>query len=100
MLDKAGQDPRLTPRLLREKAEQKLNLPKGELKAKREEIKEMIVQWYLEKKDREDEATRAVMKALAKIGKVSGLAPAVFKGIKEMDSDEERIVELRKRYIN
>ena len=29
LLNKAGRDPRLTPRLLREKAEQKLNIEKG-----------------------------------------------------------------------
>eukprot|EP01031_Cornospumella_fuschlensis_P027568 gene27568-33295_t len=97
LLDKAGEDPRLTPRLLREKAEQKLNMPRGDLKAKREEIKDMIVKWYIEKKEREEEITRTVMKMLAKIGKVAGLAPAIFKGMKEMDSDEQRILELRKR---
>ena len=29
LLNKAGRDPRLTPRLLREKTEQKLSFPKG-----------------------------------------------------------------------
>ena len=32
LLNKAGRDPRLTPRLLREKAEQKLSFPKGKYK--------------------------------------------------------------------
>lgn len=31
LLDKAGKDPRLTPRILREKAEQKLHLEIGRL---------------------------------------------------------------------
>jgi hypothetical protein len=35
LLDKAGKDPRLTPRILREKAEQRLSLNKGDLKSKR-----------------------------------------------------------------
>ena len=31
LLNKAGRDPRLTPRLLREKTEQKLSIPKGKI---------------------------------------------------------------------
>eukprot|EP01036_Dinobryon_divergens_P030361 gene30361-39594_t len=47
LLDKAGNDPRLTPRILREKAEQKLHLETGELKRFRETIKTIIIEWWL-----------------------------------------------------
>lgn len=97
LLDKAGKDPRLTPRLLREKAEKSLSLTKGELKAKRDQIKDMIFQWYLDNEKKEDEASLQTLKLLAKVGKVSGYGPAVFKGLKELPSDQHRIVELRKR---
>jgi len=46
LLDKAGKDPRLTPRLLREKTEQRLDLKKDELKSKRTLIKELICSWW------------------------------------------------------
>jgi hypothetical protein len=46
LLDKAGNDPRLTPRLLREKTEQRLDLKKGQLKSSRALIKELICSWW------------------------------------------------------
>lgn len=46
LLDKAGNDPRLTPRLLREKTEQRLDLKKDQLKSSRTLIKELICSWW------------------------------------------------------
>ena len=46
LLDKAGNDPRLTPRLLREKTEQRLDLKKDQLKSSRALIKELICSWW------------------------------------------------------
>lgn len=46
LLDKAGKDPRLTPRLLREKTEQRLDLKKDQLKSSRALIKELICSWW------------------------------------------------------
>ena len=46
LLNKAGQDPRLTPRILRKKLEERMNLPEGELKSKRELIKTHIFKWF------------------------------------------------------
>lgn len=46
LLDKAGKDPRLTPKILREKAEQRMELSKGHLKDKREAIKLIICEWW------------------------------------------------------
>lgn len=46
LLDKAGKDPRLTPRLLREKTEQRLDLKKDHLKSSRTLIKELICSWW------------------------------------------------------
>jgi hypothetical protein len=46
LLDKAGKDPRLTIRLLREKTEQRLDLKKDQLKSSRALIKELICTWW------------------------------------------------------
>lgn len=90
LLDKAGRDPRLTPRLLREKAEKTLKLDKGALKPKREKIKTMILQWL-----HEDQIK--IMKLLARVAKVSGSAPTLFKEVKTLATDQERIDFLRER---
>ena len=42
LLDKAGTDARLTPRLLREKAEQRMKLEPGQLIAKKADIMDVI----------------------------------------------------------
>ena len=49
LLDKAGKDPRLTIRLLREKAEERLKMTKDELKPKRQLIKKLVIQWWTQK---------------------------------------------------
>ena len=46
LLDKAGTDPRLTPRILRNKTEDKLKLERGDLNPKREYIKKLIYKWW------------------------------------------------------
>ena len=46
LLNKAGQDPRLTPRILRKKLEERMKLAEGELKSKRELIKTHIFKWF------------------------------------------------------
>jgi len=46
LLDKAGNDPRLTPRILRNKVEDKMNLERGSLKVKRDYIKTLIFKWW------------------------------------------------------
>lgn len=51
LLDKAGKDPRLTPRLLREKTEQRLDLKRDHLKSSRALIKELICSWWKKNND-------------------------------------------------
>lgn len=46
LLDKAGRDVRLTPRVLRAKAEERLKLSPGGLKDKKELIKKIIMKWW------------------------------------------------------
>jgi hypothetical protein len=46
LLDKAGRDIRLTPRVLRKKAEEKMKLPTGGLNDKKETIKRVIMKWW------------------------------------------------------
>ena len=64
LLDKAGTNPRLTPRILREKAEQRMSLQKGDLKPNREEIKKMICKWWETQRasqvDKEESTLKAV----------------------------------------
>jgi hypothetical protein len=98
LLDKAGKDPRLTPRLLREKAEQRLKLEKGVLKAKREDIKRLIIRWWYENVEvNMDENTR-ILNEYIKIAKASGSALVVFKGLADM-APEEKISIIRTRYF-
>ena len=52
LLDKAGHDPRLTPRILREKAEDRLSMKRHSLKPKREWIKKVIVRWWIQNIDK------------------------------------------------
>lgn len=52
LLDKAGHDPRLTPRILREKAEDRLSMKRRSLKPKREWIKKVIVRWWIQNIDK------------------------------------------------
>jgi phage-related tail protein len=65
LLDKAGKDPRLTPRILREKAEQRMELNKGDLKPKREKIKDIIYDWWKKQKQDEVDKETAILKAVS-----------------------------------
>lgn len=65
LLDKAGRDPRLTPRLLREKAEQRLTLTKGDLKPQRERIKTIICDWWQAQKQLQSDKENANFKAVS-----------------------------------
>jgi phage-related tail protein len=65
LLDKAGKDPRLTPRLLREKAEQRLTLTKGELKPQRERIKNIICEWWQKQRNAQAEKETVALKAVS-----------------------------------
>jgi hypothetical protein len=64
LLEKAGHDPRLTPRILREKAEQRMTLEKGGLKAKREKIKDIICAWWDKKTSSKDEEENKTLKTV------------------------------------
>jgi hypothetical protein len=65
LLDKAGRDPRLTPRILREKAEQRLTLSKGDLKSRRENIKDIICDWWHKQKAAEVDREQSILKAVS-----------------------------------
>lgn len=65
LLDKAGRDPRLTPRILREKAEQRMSLNKGDLKSKREHIKDVIYEWWNKQKSAQQDKETSTLKAVS-----------------------------------
>ena len=107
LMDKAGKDQRLTPRLLREKAEQKMKLPKGALKCKRTKIKVMIIDWWDKNVEPVPTATSktadgvevdpelVILRSLAKYAKAVGKGPAYFKEL--TGSTVEKAKVLRKR---
>jgi hypothetical protein len=80
LLDKAGHDPRLTPKILREKAEERLKLPKQGLKDKRETIKEIILHWWCLNKKSDPLMTNdeLQLKSLMKLAKALGKGPSWF----------------------
>ena len=65
LLDKAGKDPRLTPRILREKAEQRMSLSKGDLKPQREKIKGVIWDWWEKQKSAQLDREAAILKSVS-----------------------------------
>ena len=113
LMDKAGRDQRLTPRLLREKAEEKMKLPKGALKCKRTRIKVMIIDWWSKnvepvnvavtskstKKESGDgvetDPELVILRSLAKYAKAVGKGPSYFKEL--TGSTVEKAKVLRKR---
>jgi DNA replicative helicase MCM subunit Mcm2 (Cdc46/Mcm family) len=58
LLNKAGLDPRLTPRVLRKKLEERMKVSEGVLKPSRELIKKNILKWY--KKNCEEDYKKVV----------------------------------------
>lgn len=111
LMDKAGQDKRLTPRLLREKVEMKMQLPPGSLKCKRARIKAMIFDWWSKnveplpkfsgssKDDNADvDPDLLMLRNLAKYAKAVGKGPNYFKdlgGAEKANADKAKV--LRKR---
>ncbi len=90
LLQKAGKDPRLTPKLLRVKAESKLQLSSGQLKQYRSKIKDVIWEWW-----ENDQAY--TLQQLVFLSRAMQLAPAILKGIREMASVTERVETLTAR---
>lgn len=90
LLDKAGRDPRLTPKILRLKTESKLQVETGGLLKHRNVIKDIIWNWW------EDTQTRNLQQ-LVQISKDCGLAPGIFKGLKELPTTTEKVETLVQR---
>lgn len=100
LLDKAGKDPRLTPRILREKMEQRMNLARGTLKPKREELKDLIYDWWVKNQNEDNkDGIKKELKPLIKLARVSGLVPTILEGLVDFP-EQNRPAELRKRLRN
>lgn len=93
LLQKAGKDPRVTPKILRMKAESKLELSSGQLKQYRNQIKGVIWEWW-----ESDQAY--TLQQLVFLSRALQLAPAILKGIKELATVTEKVETLTSRYIN
>jgi hypothetical protein len=90
LLNKAGKDPRVTLKILRTKAESKLQLPSGSLKEHRQLIKDTIWEWW--------EADQShVLTQFVYLARAHGLAPAILKGMKEIPSVTGRLEILQER---
>jgi hypothetical protein len=90
LLHKAGKDPRVTPKILRVKVESKLELSSGRLKTYRNQIKDVIWEWW------ESDQTYTLQQ-LVFLSRALQLAPAILKGIKEMTSVTEKVEALTSR---
>jgi hypothetical protein len=107
LMDKAGQDKRLTPRLLREKAEMKMKLAPGALKCKRARIKVMIFDWWSKNveplpkipgpDDADVDPDLAMLRNIAKYAKAVGKGPNFFKDLGADKSNADKSKVLRKR---
>jgi hypothetical protein len=102
LLDRAATNPRLTPRLLREKAEQKMKLEPGELKAMKAKIMKMIELWWHSTYPEEspsaetaDDVELSRLKSLNRFAKAVGKGPIFFKDLS--DSNKRRADQIRKK---
>ena len=107
LLDKAGTDARLTPRLLREKAEQRMKLEPGQLITRKADIMDVIVSWWMENNpstvepraasnNGPSDATALTLQRLSKYAAAVGKGPRFFKDLSQ-DSDIEKAKDIRKR---
>ncbi len=87
LLNKAGTDPRVTPRMLREKAEDRLKLSRGTLKPMRNDIKDMVMEWHNQRM----EQVSNDIKLLVKLAKAAGCSPNLYSDIRVLtDRDEQK----------
>ena len=89
LLDKAGRDPRLTPRILREKCEDKLQLPRYALKPKRSMLKKLIIKWLIQN----HELIAEIDKEIDKSAKTSAPVAAKPAGSSSSSHTEEQIIQ-------
>lgn len=95
LLEKANRHPSLTPKLLRNKLEEKLKLQPGCLSAKKIFIKKIALQWWVSGESTEMTPTQLALKRLTKLATVAGKMH-LFKSLGEL-SEEEKISLLREK---
>lgn len=123
-LSRAGTDPRCTPKMLREKTEDKMKLERGTLDAFKPRIKKLIIKWWKEtgkeqvgngstssaanvKEESPGKAAPEVVKpseeevktwkAFKAFAKASGKSAGLLAGLNEIKVAGERIAALKKR---
>jgi hypothetical protein len=101
LLDKAGTDARLTPRLLREKVEQRMKLEPDALKSMKPEIMAMITEWWIETHHSKNVGRKVPVEVnglenLSKFAKAVGKGPHFFKSLK-FTSEAEKADDIRRR---
>lgn len=102
LLERAGRHPKLTPRILREKAEKILKLEPHTLKSKREYVKKVAIQWWRSEKEVihpiETASTSSSNSELAKLSKIAIVVgkSSLLKELTEYANNKEKVNYLRK----
>jgi hypothetical protein len=93
LLDKAGHDPRLTLRILRNKTEDRLSLERSALKGIRPQIKNYVYEWWCLR----EKAAVDTIKSLIRLCRVSGNA-GILSDLKGLPMSEQMQI-IRERFI-
>ena len=102
LLDKAGTDERLTPRLLRQKVEQKMKIEPDSLLPVKANILKMISDWWDKNFPEKNGASGqpplpSSVESLSKFARAVGKGPQFFKTLNH-NSDEEKALDILKRF--
>lgn len=102
LLDKAGTDERLTPRLLRQKVEQKMKIEPDSLLPVKANILKMISDWWDKNFPDKNGASgqpplSSSVESLSKFARAVGKGPQFFKTLNH-NSDEEKALNILKRF--
>jgi hypothetical protein len=104
LLEKTGQDPRLTPKIIRSKVESRMKLNSGDLWEKREFVKKVIIKWWKKKTASDLEAAAAIAESevnialtkLSRLAKAVGKGSGYFKELRDLDNSG-KVVGMRKK---
>lgn len=97
LLDKAGKDPRLTLRILREKCEDRLKLSRYALTPRRDMLKKLTMKWLAQNPELTAEIDKEMYKSIAK----TAAAPTVAKPASSSgEQTEDQIIQQLAKFAN
>lgn len=106
LLQKAGHNPKLTPRLLRQQLEKQMKVQSGSFDKYRKLIKSVIFVWWDQSQDDlglnsnkqvDDKNAAFALQMLTQLAKAAGKMPGVMKNLPEEPHD--RIKALREKFV-